>query len=665
MKKHVFAAILICTALLGVGCSQKKETEKVTEAAAKATTEAAAPAPAAEEALSEAAGTVEEAVSEAVGIAEEAASEAVGIAEEAASEAVGTVEEAVSEAVGAAEEAVSEAAGAAESAAEEMSEAAQGALEAVSEAGADAQEAISEAAEETASEAAEAVEAVSEAASEGAESAGEAVEAAAEEMTEAVSEAIAAFGTMTEAVTEEAAEAAAEEMTEAVTEEAAEAATEALTETVTEEAVEAAAEEATEAVTEAAAEEETEAVTEAAAEEETEEAAEEATETAAEEATEEATEAVETVQEEPVSEEIEPLSEEAEEAVIEELGERPDYKATDFVKLGTYKHLPIELEKVSVSEEEVQTQIASSVEANNLYDITEEGTVKNGDIVNIDFVGKLDGEAFDGGSAQDYDLTIGSHSFITGFEEGLEGVAIGDTVDLPLSFPENYFNSDLAGKEVIFTVTVNSVKSMPELTDELAQKLSGDSEATVDSYKESVRDDLLQQKEDAEETQINSELMTQLYNTCEIKEYPEDLVKYSVQQMTNFYAGYAENYNMSFSDFVEQYFGIDMETYESEAQEAVKQSLQQEMILKAIAEQEQLEVSDEEFETGCKKYADNMGYDSVEDFKADYDEVTIRSSIQMDKAMEFVVDNAMISYVEPETETEGIISEAETEAVTE
>ena len=655
MKKHVFAAILICTALLGVGCSQKKETEKATEAAAKATTEAAAPAPAAEEALSEAAGTVEEAVSEAVGIAEEAASEAVGIAEEAASEAVGTVEEAASEAVSAAEEAVSEAAGAAESAAEEMSEAAQGALEAVSEAGADVQEAISEAAEETASEAAEAVEAVS--------------EAAAEEMTEAVSEAIAAVGTMTEAVTEEAAEAAAEEMTEAVTEKATEAATEAVTEAVTEEAVEAAAEEATEAVTEAAAEEATEAITEAAAEEETEavteEAAEEATETAAEEATEEATEAVETVQEEPVSEEIEPLSEEAEEAVIEELGERPDYKATDFVKLGTYKHLPIELEKVSVSEEEVQTQIASSVEANNLYDITEEGTVRNGDIVNIDFVGKLDGEAFDGGSAQDYDLTIGSHSFITGFEEGLEGVAIGDTVDLPLSFPENYFNSDLAGKEVIFTVTVNSVKSMPELTDELAQKLSGDSEATVDSYKESVRDDLLQQKEDAEETQINSELMTQLYNTCEIKEYPEDLVKYSVQQMTNFYAGYAENYNMSFSDFVEQYFGIDMETYESEAQEAVKQSLQQEMILKAIAEQEQLEVSDEEFEAGCKKYADNMGYDSVEDFKADYDEVTIRSSIQMDKAMEFVVDNAMISYVEPETETEGIISEAETEAVTE
>ena len=148
-----------------------------------------------------------------------------------------------------------------------------------------------------------------------------------------------------------------------------------------------------------------------------------------------------------------------------ELAERPDYKALDYVELGEYKGLTVEVEPTAVSDDEVLKQIRANAGSDILEEVTE-GTVEEGDTANIDYEGKLDGEAFEGGTAKDTDLEIGSGTFIPGFEDGLVGVKIGDTVDLPLTFPENY-TEELAGKDVVFTVTVNSVKRMPELTDEV------------------------------------------------------------------------------------------------------------------------------------------------------------------------------------------------------
>lgn len=389
--------------------------------------------------------------------------------------------------------------------------------------------------------------------------------------------------------------------------------------------------EETEAVTEAAAETETEASTEAASEAETEASTEEAL----------------------------------------EITERPDYKALDYVELGEYKGLTVEVEPTTASDEEVLKQIRANAGSDILEEVTE-GTVEEGDVANIDYEGKLDGEAFDGGTAKDYDLEIGSGTFIPGFEDGLVGVKIGDTVDLPLTFPENY-TEELAGKDVVFTVTVNSVKRMPELTSDLVSTITDGEYTDVDAYKESVRKDLEDAKVAARPSEINNGLLTQIAANSTIKEYPQELVDYAANNMKNYYKQQAESSGMEFADFLTSYFNMDEDTFNEQVELVVKQNLRAELYLKAIAEQEGIELTDEEYEAKCEQFAEDYGFDSVEKFKAAYTEQEIRLSALEDKVLEFLSENAtVVEKSEDETEASSeaeasteALSEGETEAGTE
>ena len=629
-------AVLLCSAVLAVGCSgSKKETEapKTTEAKTEATEAPATEAPAA--------AAVEEAASEAAAVVEEAASEAAAAVEEAVSEA----EEAVSEAVEAVEEAASEAASEQELKAAETEAAATETAEteaAVTEA---ATEAAATEAAETEAPATEA--AATEAAETEAPATEEATEAAATEA--AATEAAATEAAETEApATEEATEAAATEAAETeapATEEATEEATEApATEEATEEATEApATEEATEEATEApATEKATEEATEAPA---TEEATEEATEApATEEATEEATEAV---TEAPLEDILEPV-------------ERPDYVALDHVELGEYTGLPVTVDPVTVSEEEIDTYVQLALE--DAAETVTEGTVEKGDVANIDFVGKIDGVEFEGGSGEEYDLEIGSGSFIPGFEDQLIGAAAGDTVDVNVTFPEDYFSEDLAGKDAVFTVTINSIKRVPEASDEAISKATNGEFTTLEAFRENQKEKIEEEKLGQQDQAIEEDLMNQLYNTCTIKDYPDGLVEYGVYRITNYYTQLAELYfGVEFAEFRDNYLGMDEETYNTEVQEMAKQGLQQEMILLAIAEKEELDVTDEEFEAGCEKYAEANGI-SVDEFKAAYPEGDINYTLRLEKARDFVRANADVTVAEPETETELTLVEGQSEA---
>ena len=390
--------------------------------------------------------------------------------------------------------------------------------------------------------------------------------------------------------------------------------------------------------------EETEAVTESA--EDVTEGAEEATEAPADGSEAETGDEAESETEEPL-----------------ELVERPDYQASEYVELGEYKGLTVQVSPLTGSDEEVVRQIRANGGSDILEEITE-GTVELGDTANIDYEGKLDGVAFDGGTAQDYDLEIGSGTFIDGFEDGLVGVAVGETVDLPLTFPENY-TEELAGKDVIFTVTVNSVKRMPELTSEVVDKITNGEYSDVDTYKESVRAELLQIKEDSRESEINNALLTQIASASTIKDYPQELVDYVVANMTNYYKQYADMYSMEFEEFLDSYMGLTEEEFEAQAELAAKQGLQAELYLKAIAEKEGIELSDEEYTAKCQEYADRNGYSSVEEFTAAYEESEIRLSALQEKVLAFITENAT---VEEQTEAEsesGGASEGESEAALE
>ena len=343
--------------------------------------------------------------------------------------------------------------------------------------------------------------------------------------------------------------------------------------------------------------------------------------------------------------------------------ERPDYKALDYVTLGEYKGLKIEIDpaEFAVTEDAVENQIREELQAADLFEQVSEGSVQDGDVVNIDYEGKLDGEAFDGGTSQGFDLEIGSHTFIDGFEEGLVGVTVGETVDLPLTFPEYYGNDELAGKDVVFTVTVNSVKRMPELTDELAGKASSNEYPDAASYRAHINEELQADMDVTKQSRIYGELLNLIANVSEVNDYPAELVEYSAENMRSYYEQYAEMYGMEFAEFLENFMGLTEDAFEAQVDASVKQNLTQEMLLKAIAETEAIELSDEEFETGCAKYAGEYGFETSEEFLEAYDEKVVRLGLLQDKVMEFVESSATVEEIaETESETGEAVSEAGT-----
>jgi len=177
-----------------------------------------------------------------------------------------------------------------------------------------------------------------------------------------------------------------------------------------------------------------------------------------------------------------------------------DYNVDDYVKLGDYKNIVVEYTKsFAVTDEEVEEQIKSILQTNTTFEnITNRDTAKEGDYVNIDYQGKIGGQAFQGGTATGADIQIGSGTFIPGFEDQLVGAKVGTTFDINVKFPENYKTTDLAGKDAVFTITLNAIrkKVTPELTDEYVQKVSTQSK-TVKEYKAEIKKSM-QQSRDSE-----------------------------------------------------------------------------------------------------------------------------------------------------------------------
>lgn len=371
-----------------------------------------------------------------------------------------------------------------------------------------------------------------------------------------------------------------------------------------------------------------------------------------------------------LAEETESVTEAGSEAgEAAEVTDRPDYTASDYVELGEYKGLQVTKGSSEVTDDEILEEITHDVSLADRLETLTEGTVQKWDTANIDFEGKLNGEAFDGGTSKGYDLEIGSGSFIDGFEEGLIGVEVGQTVDLPLTFPENYGSADLAGKDVVFTVTVNEIKRAPELTDELVSTISDGAYADADSYRESLRSELQAGKESTLESQMKADLLAQVAEGSTIKDYPQEVIDYLVDNNRTYYENYAAAYSMEYEDFLTQYLGMTEEQFEEETLAQAKDFMQQEMYLTAIAEAEGIEVSDEEFAQESQKYAEQYGFDSTEDFVAQNGERNIRTSILQGKVLDFLLENAVITEA-PETETEtdadtGTESNAGAEADTE
>lgn len=315
--------------------------------------------------------------------------------------------------------------------------------------------------------------------------------------------------------------------------------------------------------------------------------------------------------------------------------ERILYKDTDLLKvveLGDY--MGIEVDTTSEEYKKSNEALILDDVINNSFHATEavkEGTIKNGDIANIDYTGKKDGVAFEGGTAKAQDLTIGSNSFIDGFESGLVGVKVGETVDLNLKFPEDYHSEDLKGAAVVFTVKVNSIK--PALTPE-------------EYYKELGFESVEKYFEDVDKRTSSDILREAVKKVSKVKEYPEKDVEYLFSEMKKSIENNLKTqYNMTLADYLKQ-MGQTEEQFKTESIESqIKPMMESQMIVYAILDKEGIAVTKKDVDDKIKEIVKQIGNSEVteEQVVEYYGRYNFETMVADEKAMDFLYKNAKVS----------------------
>ena len=308
------------------------------------------------------------------------------------------------------------------------------------------------------------------------------------------------------------------------------------------------------------------------------------------------------------------------------------------VKLGDYKGLEYNLDEVAVSDEEVDAELNRMREQYAEVQ-TKDGAAAEGDIVNIDYEGFKDDVAFDGGKGTNYDLVLGSHSFIPGFEEKLVGVKAGEEKDLNLTFPENYHAKDLKGAAVVFKVKVNEVKTkvLPEVNDEFAKDVNAAGVETVADLKNMIRTRIEDGKKSQAENKADTALMDKLVENAEI-DLPEVLVEEEVNNQIQQLAQQISQYGMNFNQYLSM-MGKKIEDVRAEYTDNATKTAKLRLILEEIAKVEALEPTEEDLENEYNNIAAqyNMPVDQV---KAYISVDMLKRDVRNEKAYAFVKENA-------------------------
>ena len=313
------------------------------------------------------------------------------------------------------------------------------------------------------------------------------------------------------------------------------------------------------------------------------------------------------------------------------------------VTLGDYKGVTVEKTIQSVTDEDVQNEIDNAL-AN--YPVEVDQAAKEGDTVNIDYVGKIDGEEFDGGSDQGADLKLGSGKFIDGFEDGLIGARKGETRTLNLTFPEDY-TQDLAGKAVEFTVTVNAVKEpLSEPTDQwVADNIEGYD--NIADYKAGIRSEQEESNEQTAENQVRYAAWTQVIDNCTINEYPETLVevgKKLYKQQVETYAKYA---GMELDAYIES-SGLTQEEYQSNMEEYGKNVAAQALVCQAICDKEGFAIGDDDYQKALQDMLTEYGCTEDELIQT-YGQDNVEQSIMLNRVSNLILENANVTEVQADS----------------
>ena len=321
------------------------------------------------------------------------------------------------------------------------------------------------------------------------------------------------------------------------------------------------------------------------------------------------------------------------------------YTATVAVKpevtLGDYKGIEIEKVDVEVTDEDVQAELLNVQKQNARNIPVEDRAAKMDDEVTIDFEGFVDGEAFEGGKGENYQLTLGSHSFIDTFEDQIVGKNIGEEFDVNVTFPENYQAEDLAGKPAVFKCKLNGIKEteLPELDDEFASEVSEFD--TLDEYKEDIKATLKVKKEKAAKNTKEGLVIDKIIENA-IMDIPAPMVETTKEQMMNEFAQQISYQGLS----IEQYFqftGMTKEKFMETATPEAERRIKSRLVLEAIAKTEDIQVSDEELEEELKKMAEmyQMDMEQLTGLVGDSEKDAIKQDIAVQKAVDLVVEAAV------------------------
>lgn len=317
--------------------------------------------------------------------------------------------------------------------------------------------------------------------------------------------------------------------------------------------------------------------------------------------------------------------------------------------LGQYKGIEVEKEAVAVSDDEVAKEL-KNVQNKNAREITVDREAKTGDIVNIDYEGRIDGEVFDGGSDKGYSLTLGSGAFIPGFEDALVGIKTGEERDLNLTFPEDYYASDLAGKPVVFHVKANEIKEkeLPVLDDEFAQDVSEFD--TLEDYKKNIRESLAVNKEDTAKREIQRKVVEKIVENAQM-DVPDAMADTQARDMVDRYGQQLQSSGLNLQMYLSM-TGMSYEDFVEQMKPQALKNIQNRIVLRAVAKEEGIEVSDEEMDKEYQRLADtyNMELDKIKEILPEEQKDSIRDDILANKALDFVVDNAVVTEVEKAAE---------------
>lgn len=317
-----------------------------------------------------------------------------------------------------------------------------------------------------------------------------------------------------------------------------------------------------------------------------------------------------------------------------EVAKRPE------VKLGKYKGVSVTKADLTVTDAEVDEAVEQERNRNARTITSEDRIIEDGDTAVIDYEGFADGVAFEGGKGENHPLTIGSGSFIPGFEEQLIGKKAGDEVDVNVTFPEEYHAEELAGKPAVFKVKIHEVrvKELPELNDEFAQDVSEFD--TLSEYKEEVKKNLAKNKEDEAKRKKEDEAIEKIIADSEM-EIPEPMIETQIDSMLNEFAQRMQMQGLNMSQYM-QFTGQTTDMLRDQMREEAETRIKSSLVLEQIVKDEGIEVTDDEVEAKIKEMAETykMDLDELKKMMPDTEQDALKREIGIEKAIDVILDNA-------------------------